>query len=69
MDWQDIAVRAGKTFLQAFIAVLIASEVGSVTDLTSLELWDQAAVAGLAAILSFAQNTLAALGDRSKDEG
>lgn len=66
MDWQDIAVRAGKTFLQAFIAVLIASEIGSVTDLASVELWDSAAVAGLAALLSFAQNVLTALGARKK---
>lgn len=62
MNWKDISVRAGKTFLQAFIAVLIASEIGEISDLANVELLDQAAVAGLAALLSFAQNTLSAFG-------
>ena len=56
--WKDIAVRAGKTFLQAFLAVVIATKIGSVADLASLELLDQAFVAGLAAFFSFAQNVL-----------
>lgn len=63
MNWKDIGVRAGKTFVQAFIAVLIASEIGEVSDLASVELLDQAAVAGLAALLSFIQNVLNELSD------
>lgn len=58
MDWKDIGIRAAKTFLQAFLAVLIATEIGSAADFASLEMLDQAAVAGVAAFLSFAQNTL-----------
>lgn len=64
MNWKDIGVRAGKTFLQAFLAVIIATEVSGVGDLLSTELWDQALVAGLAAIFSFAQNLLSALGNK-----
>ena len=62
MDWQDIGIRAGKTFVQSFLAVVIATEVNSASDFLSLELWDQAFVAGIAAFFSFAQNTLTALG-------
>ena len=58
MNWRDIGVRAGKTFLQAFIAVLIASEIKGLSDFVQFELLDQAAVAGLAAFLSFVQNVL-----------
>ncbi|KKK76971.1 hypothetical protein LCGC14_2858300 [marine sediment metagenome] len=61
MNWKDIGVRAGKTFLQAFLAVVIATQIGSVTDLANVELLDQATVAGLAALFSFAQNVLAQL--------
>lgn len=61
MNWPDIGIRAGKTFIQSFVAVLIASEVSSVTDFFDATLWDQAAVAGIAALLSFAQNTLNSL--------
>jgi len=58
MNWKDIGVRAGKTFLQAFLAIVIATKIGSVSDLASVELLDQALVAGLAALFSFAQNVL-----------
>jgi len=57
-DWADIGVRAGRTFLQAFLAVLIASQISTLQDLISVELLDQAAVAGLAALFSFAQSVL-----------
>jgi hypothetical protein len=58
MNWKDIGLRAGKTFLQAFIAVLIATSVSEVKDFVDPSVLDQAAVAGLAALLSFAQNVL-----------
>lgn len=60
---RDVWVRAGKTFLQAFLAVLVASGFSSVTDLFSVALLDQAAVAGLAALFSMVQNVLLALRD------
>jgi len=64
IDWADIGIRAGRTFLQAFIAILIATKVGSVADLASVELLDQALVAGLAALLSFAQSVLTDLASK-----
>ena len=61
MNWKDIGVRAGRTFLQAFIAVIVMTEISSVADLVDPSLLDQAAVAGIAAALSFAQSVLADL--------
>ena len=61
MDWRDIGIRAGRTFLQAFLAILIASEISTVADFVNPALLDQALVAGLAAFLSFAQSILAGL--------
>ncbi len=61
MNWKDIGIRAGKTFLQAFVAVLIATEFTTLGDFANPTLLDQAAVAGLAAFLSFGQNFLAEL--------
>jgi len=61
MNWKDIGIRAGKTFLQAFLAVLIASKIATVGDFVSPAMLDQALVAGLAAFISFAQNTLSSL--------
>lgn len=63
MNWKDVGVRAGKTFLQSFLAILIASQIATVGDLLDPTLLDQAAVAGIAALLSFAQNVLNALDD------
>ena len=57
-NWKDILVRAAKTFVQSFVAILIAAQVDQVTDLFDPTLYDQAAVAGVAALLSFIQNTL-----------
>lgn len=62
MDWKDIGIRAGKTFLQAFLAIVIATKITSAADFLSPELLDQAFVAGVAAFLSFAQNVLTQLG-------
>lgn len=58
MNYQDIAVRAGKTFLQAFLAVLIAAQFSTVPELFAPALWEQAAVAGTAAAISALQNIL-----------
>ena len=67
MDWRDIGIRAGRTFLQAFIAVLIASKIATVSDFVNPALLDQAFVAGLAAFLSFAQSLLAGLARKQAD--
>ena len=58
MNWKDTLVRAAKTFVQSFVAILIAAQVDGVSDLFDPSLYDQAAVAGVAAVLSFIQNTL-----------
>ncbi len=55
MNWKDVVVRAAKTFGQAFIAVVIAAGITSVSDV-DLQLLDAAFVAGLAALLSFVNN-------------
>ena len=52
MDLKDITIRAVKTFLQAFLAVLAAGII-NVTDVSSLQ---ALAVAGLAGGLSALQN-------------
>jgi hypothetical protein len=59
MNWKDIAVRAAKTFGQAFLAVVVAAGVTSVGDI-DLQLVDAAFVAGLAALASFLNNLVLA---------
>ncbi len=59
MNWKDIAVRAGKTFAQAFVAVVVAAGITSVSDI-DLQLLDAAFVAGLAAALSLVNNVVLA---------
>lgn len=61
MNFRDIGIRAAKTFVQAFVAVLIGSQIASLSDFINPQLLDQAAVAGVAALLSFVQNVLNAL--------
>lgn len=59
----DIAERAALTFVEAFLAVWV---VGAWTDLTSVGLAQQAAVAGLAAAMSVVKGAVASrLGDRT----
>lgn len=57
-DWEDrvadIARRAARTFLQAAVAVLVASGAGYV----DAEVWEAAGIAGGAAVLSFVQRLL-----------
>ena len=67
-NWKDILVRAGKTFVQSFIAILMASQIEGVADLLDPSLYDQAAVAGIAAVLSFVQNTLNSVETSPSDE-
>ena len=57
MNWQDIGIRALKTFAQAFVAVFVAANVVSLGDVT-LSLLDTGFAAGLAALASFAQNVV-----------
>lgn len=55
---RDPLVRAARTFIQAFIAVLLASNLTSVGGFADPTVLDQAATAGLIAVLSFVQNLL-----------
>lgn len=60
IDWKDIAVRAGKTFLQGFLASFSVAATGAV-DLQGLNIALFAGlVAGIAAVASFLQNFIAA---------
>ncbi|GIV00868.1 MAG: hypothetical protein KatS3mg014_2522 [Actinomycetota bacterium] len=53
---RDVAVRAAKTFVQTFLATLVAAlGSGNVADLA---IWQRAALAALAAGLSAAMNAL-----------
>ena len=55
VDYKDIAVRAGKTFLQAFLAVLAAGLAG-VTGFDTLgNLGFAALIAGISALVSWVQ--------------
>ncbi len=49
---QDKLIRAGRTFAQAALAVLVAAG----TDFIDVELWRAAAVSGGAAVLSYLQS-------------
>jgi hypothetical protein len=66
MNWQDIGIRAAKTFGQAFLAVLLAANVASLGDLT-WPLLDAALVAGLAALASFANNAVLGAGSNEPE--
>ena len=55
-------IRAGRTFAQAFLAVVLAAEVGDLRGFADLTLLDQAATAGLVAVLSFVHNALEDVG-------
>ena len=52
MEWQKIAYRALKTFVQAALSVVVISELGYL----NVDVWAAAAVAGGAALLAFAYN-------------
>lgn len=53
---RDPLVRAVRTFVQAFLAVFLASDVVSLSGFTDVALLDQAATAGIVAVLSLVQN-------------
>lgn len=55
---KDPLVRAVRTFVQAFVAVLLASNVGSLGGFVDPSLLDQAATAGLVGVLSLIQNLI-----------
>lgn len=57
MSYKDVAERAALTFGEAFLVVVGASG----TDLINLALYKGAALAGAAALVSFALNTVRAL--------
>ena len=53
-DWRDILTRAGLTFGQAFIAVVVAAG----TNYVNTSVWKAASLAGGAALFSFGYNVL-----------
>ena len=56
VEWKDLLIRAGKTFLQGFLAIVTVGIMG-VTDFTTLgTLLFAGLVGGLAALFSLAQN-------------
>lgn len=60
VDYKDILIRAGKTFLQAFLAV-IATGIAGVTGFDALGTLALAGLtAGIAAVVSFLQNWIVA---------
>jgi p-aminobenzoyl-glutamate transporter AbgT len=56
MNWKDLFARAGKTFLQAFVAIYAASQFGTIEAIADLALLETATVAGFAAVLAFVNN-------------
>lgn len=59
MDWKDVATRAAWTFAQSFLAVYAAFEFTTVGDFVAPSLLNTAAVAGVAALLSFVKTIVA----------
>ena len=51
---QKIAYRALKTFLQAALAIVVASGMGYI----DANVWQTAAIAGVAAVFAFAYNVV-----------
>jgi hypothetical protein len=54
-NWKDIASRAALTFLQAFLAVLLATGVDNVSSWNDVK---PAVIAAVAALLSFVFNVV-----------
>lgn len=73
MIWKPALIRAGRTFAQTFIGVvlagLLAGEVVFLQDFADLSLLNQAAAAGVVAVLSLAQNLLEDMGSVAYDRG
>lgn len=61
----DIGERVVMTFLMAFGALLLAANVFDIGNITNLALYQDAAIGGLAAVLSFAKGLIAPLVGRS----
>lgn len=55
---KDALIRAARTFAQAFIATYLAAGLTEFDDVANVSTLELAAVAGLAAVLSFLQNWL-----------
>ena len=53
MNWRQVGIRAGLTFMQAFLAVVIVTGVANISSWTDLK---PAIVAAVAALLSFVYN-------------
>jgi hypothetical protein len=55
MNWKDIASRAGLTFVQAFLAVVLATGVDNISSWSDVK---PALIAAVAALLSFVFNVV-----------
>jgi hypothetical protein len=55
MNWKDIASRAGLTFVQAFLAVVLATGVNNISSWSDVK---PALIAAVAALLSFVFNVV-----------
>ena len=53
MNWRQVGIRAGLTFMQAFLAVVIVTGVANISSWVDLK---PAIVAAVAALLSFVYN-------------
>lgn len=58
INWKDIGIRAGKTFLQSFLAVMSVGITGVMTVEGLGNLAFAGLIAGLSAAFSFLQNFL-----------
>lgn len=64
IDWRDTLARAIATTYQAFAAVLLAGGVSD--EIADVALWQRAALAGLAGLLTFGQRLAQDVLDRSE---
>ena len=56
IDWKDVAIRAGKTFLEAFIACVSAELAGTDVFVIDKKVWAAAGISAMAAGLSAVWN-------------
>ncbi len=60
IDWKDVCIRAGKTFMQAFVANVSMEQIFAITDAESAEMILRSMlIAGLSAGISAVWNMVA----------